>query len=179
MSSARLGPKAFTSLTIGHSRPLASNSGSRSHTITRSGSTKTHQTYRQDLHGTSIMPPEIRIANRNKGSSATRARVSSSFLPETQDLRYQLRLVFRHASKYESKRYQPIQGSEIIILESSILDQVICGEYDGWTKFLKYHILFPSWLWQEFVKLIPYDQSKEINRKVSLQIAFFLSSIVY
>ena len=109
----------------------------------------------------------------------TLAKVSSSVLPETQDLRYQLRLVFWHSSKYESKQYQPIQGPEIIILELGILDQVRCGEYDGWSKFLKYRILFPSWLRQEFVKLIPYNQSKEIKRKVSLQIAFFLPSIVY
>jgi len=83
-------------------------------------------------------------------------------------LRYQLRLVFRHASKHESKRFQAIQGSEILILEPAILEQVISGEYAGWTKFLTLHLLSQSWLWQEFVKLIPYDQSKDVNRKSSV-----------
>lgn len=83
-------------------------------------------------------------------------------------MRYQLRLVFRHASKHESKRFQAIQGSEILILEPAILEQVISGEYAGWTKFLTLHLLSQSWLWQEFVKLIPYDQSKDVNRKSSV-----------
>jgi len=108
-----------------------------------------------------------------------RRSVSLSTLPETQEVRYQLRLVFRHASKHESKRFQAIQGSEIIILEPSTLEQVICGEYDGWTKFLNCHVLSHSWLWQEFVKLLPYNQSKEVNRNIPIYIKLFLHSIFH
>jgi len=123
--------------------------------------------------------PGIPALSRNKEPSSVRRSVSLSTLPETQEVRYQLRLVFQHASKHESKRFQAIQGSEIIILEPSTLEQVICGEYDRWTKFLKCHVLSRSWLLQEFVKLIPYDQSKEVNRNIPIYIKLFLYSIFH
>ena len=152
VSNARLGSKAFTSLAIGCVRPSASNSRPHSHTITSSSNPKTHQTYRQELHGSSL-PPSVM-------STSTMHRRQSATLDESKELRYQLRLVFRHASKHDSKRFQCIQRSEIIILEPSTLEKEISGEYEGWTKFLKDNILLQSRLWQEFVKLIPYDQSK-------------------
>ena len=161
VSNARLGPKAVTSLPIGRSRPSASNFHSHCRTASSSNS-RTHQTYRCDLHGSTIPQSVTPI-------SSTQRRQSSA-LEESHALRYQLRLVFRHASKHDSKRLQAIQGSELLILEPSTLEKEICGEYEGWTKFLKHHILLHSWLWQEFVKLIPYDQTKEINRKLSIDI---------
>jgi len=68
-----------------------------------------------------MLAPGIRALCRNKEHSSVQRSFSLSTLPETQEVRYQLQLVFRHASKHESKRFQAIQGSDLIILELSTL----------------------------------------------------------